>query len=146
MSEQNENPVENKADYLRTLDDDVLNKGYLKVNLPDNMRGYQGGNGEGCWAYPLTEEDARIIEEDKSGQKAKIILCNHSFYFPPLVYGSVLQVEMRPGFRPVLDIYWLHELLNPTGIDFLAILNGEVEDDEEEDDLFDEDYYEEDED
>jgi hypothetical protein len=71
----------------------------------------------------LTDKDANILSADKEKTTAKIILCNGSVYFPPVVYGSVLQVEIRNGQRPVLDINWMHEQLKKVDLDFLKILS-----------------------
>lgn len=107
---------------IRSKSDQELQKLYLKVNIPGDMAAYKRGNGEGMWAIPLSDGDRIILDADKHGTTAKVILCNDSLYYPPMCYGTVLQVEMREGFRPVLDIDWAHEVLAPIGIDFKAIL------------------------
>lgn len=118
-----ENPIENAIDIIKAMSEASKDKLYLKVNLPDTISGYRSGNGEGCWALPYTEEDKEILDKDEKDTKAKIILCNDSIYYRPLVYGSVLQVEIRPDARPVLDIEWMQEQLAPIGVDFRALLD-----------------------
>jgi hypothetical protein len=119
------NPIENNVDKIKSYSEDEISKLYIKVNLPSNISSYNSGNGEGCWAIPNTDEDAVILNEDKDKTTAKIILCNDSVYFPPLVYGSVLQVEIRCGQRAVLDVNWMHEQLLKIDLDFINILKEE---------------------
>lgn len=91
--------------------DDQLETLYLKINICDSLDAYLNGNGEGVWAIPLDEENKKILDEDKENTTAKIIMFNDSVYFRPLQAGSVIQVEIRPGYRPVMDINWMDEQL-----------------------------------
>lgn len=120
---------ETRADVIEALSSEELQRTCIKVNIPRNMKSYLSGNGEGCWALPLTVEDAKIIEIDKHKEKALVVLCNSSFYFPKLSWASVIQVEMRSGFRPVLDIDWVQEKANHDGVDYIQMLkNNDKED------------------
>lgn len=114
------NPLNVNTDIIEKFTNEELEKLYLQVNLPDKHSSYLSGNGEGCWAIPLTKEDKVFLDEDKPNTTAKIILCNGSVYFPPIVYGTVLQVEIRSGKRPVLDIEWMQKQLKDSGVDFKA--------------------------
>ena len=115
----------NKSSYLNSLseeDFDKLSINYLKFNIPMSIESYNSSNGEGCWALPYSEKDQKLFVLNEKGTFAKIILCNDSVYFQPLIYGTVLQVEIRGGdIRPILDINWMQKKLNGI-IDFIELL------------------------
>lgn len=126
MSE--EKTFEQRPEVITSLAEGELEKQCIKVNIPSDMVSYNGGNGEGCWALALTPEDAEIIATDNHKAKAKVVLCNSSIYCPVLEWSTVIQVEMRHGLRPILDIDWMQEQAKKDGIDYIAML----EEDEEE--------------
>lgn len=81
---------------------------YIKINLPSNEESYKSGNGEGCWA--LVEEDTyKAYELDETGDGYKAILDNDSFYYPGLMAGIEIPIEMRGTNRPVVPYNWLVE-------------------------------------
>lgn len=96
----------------------------VKVNIPFNMKGYNNGNGEGCWALPLTENDFNIINKGVSNEKAFVVLCNSSIYCSNLKWSTVIQVNIVTGKRPILDIHWLHQILKNHDINYLKLLQN----------------------
>lgn len=121
------NPIQNVWDATHEkYSDEELNSLYLKANLCDSMEAYTDGIGEGIWAIPLDEDNKKLLDDDKKGTFAKIITFNNSLYFPALAAGSVVQVEIRPGNRPVLDINWMQEQLKDI-TDFKKDFLGHVE-------------------
>ena len=85
---------------------------HVKINLPDSRESYESGNGEGCWAIiegaaaTAYEEDGRYDPETGAGLY-KAILDNDSWYYPGLVHGTEVPIEMRGPSRPVVPIAWL---------------------------------------
>lgn len=81
----------------------------VRVNLPETKSGFIRGNGEGCWAYILDDED--VEKYDKGEEKFKVALMNHSVYYPGLLaWGTIIQVIGRGDNRPVMDIDWFKEI------------------------------------
>ena len=81
---------------------------YIKVNLPNNEANYLSGNGEGCFA--LVDEKTKIdYDNDKKGKGYTAILDNDSIYYPGLMAGTEIPIEMRGKNRPVVPYQWLVE-------------------------------------
>ena len=102
-----------QAEESVALNDSNLFKG----NIPDSKDSYESGNGEGCWWTFETPKDKEVYEGDKEGTTFMAILCNDSIYYP-LVYGTVIQMEVRHAFRPVVDMKWFKEQLATIDVDF----------------------------
>jgi hypothetical protein len=84
---------------------------FFKINLPSDYEGYLSGNGEGCFAKGLTEEDSSKAQNNLSLKETfNVILCNDSIYLPPLKDGAIIQCETRGNERPILDIKWLNKI------------------------------------
>jgi hypothetical protein len=94
-----------------------LNAHLFKANIPDNKKGYERGNGEGCWWAFETAEDEKIHDADVKNTSFMGLLCNDSIYYP-LPFGSVLKLEVRPGKRPVVDMVWFKKQLTNQEIEF----------------------------
>lgn len=76
--------------------------GHFQVNLPDKFESYQSGNGEGCWAVALNEEDREISKyEGPERRQFYAYLANESLYYPHLEYGSRVLAETRGENRCV---------------------------------------------
>jgi len=78
--------------------------GYIKVNLPENGKGYNSGNGEGVWAVACTKEDNKVsISEFTTDYKKEfyVFICNSSLYHPKLEWGSKVRCENRGSNRAV---------------------------------------------
>lgn len=81
---------------------------HIKVNLPSNEESYKSGNGEGCWALADEEVKAAYDNDEKEGDYT-VILDNDSFYYPGLMAGTKIPIEMRGTNRPVAPYKWLVE-------------------------------------
>lgn len=79
---------------------------HIKVNLPSNKGNYKSGNGEGCWAL-VDDETKEAYDNDVESGEYKAILDNDSFYYPGLLAGKEIPIEMRGEFRPVVPYQWL---------------------------------------
>ena len=80
--------------------------GMFKANLPDSKSKFESGNGEGVWVIPLTKEDESITKSDINGEKSQVIILNDAIYYP-FPYGTILTIENRTGYRPLLNYEWL---------------------------------------
>lgn len=79
---------------------------YIKVNLPASQEAYNRGNGEGVWCL-VTEDVKKAYDEDEEGTSYTAILDNDSVYYPELVHGTEMPIEMRGEYRPVVPYNWL---------------------------------------
>lgn len=79
---------------------------YIKVNLPASQEAYNRGNGEGVWAL-VTQETKKAYDSDETGKAYTAILDNDSVYYPELVHGTEMPIEMRGENRPVVPYSWL---------------------------------------
>ena len=78
---------------------------HFQVNLPDNKQAYKSGNGEGIWVVAESEEDFKKYIEDKPTDHKttiKVKVLNNSVYYPSISYGTVIEVELRKGKRPIM--------------------------------------------
>jgi len=83
---------------------------YIKFNLPDTIEKFGTGNGEGVWGVPYTKKDKEISDTDLDDTTFKVVLLNDSLFYP-FPYGTILSVDCRAGFRPVLSEKWFDNLL-----------------------------------
>ena len=67
---------------------------YIKVNLPANQEAYNSGNGEGVWCL-VTEEVKKAHDADEEDTSYTAIIDNDSVYYPKLVHGTEIPIEMR---------------------------------------------------
>lgn len=79
---------------------------YIKVNLPASQEAYDRGNGEGVWCL-VTEDVKKAYDADEVGTSYTAILDNDSVYYPKLVHGTKIPIEMRGEYRPVVSYKWL---------------------------------------
>ena len=78
----------------------------IKVNVPDTHEHYISGNGEGCWAECDKAAQA-AYDNDESGTVYNVFLANDSIYYPGLMCGAIVPIEMRGEYRPVVPFEWL---------------------------------------
>lgn len=84
----------------------------IKVNLPSNKECYEYGNGEGCWAE--CDADVQLAyDNDEDGTHYECVLANDSLYYPGLLCGTTVPIEMRGSNRPVVPYEWLVEHYGP---------------------------------
>ena len=74
---------------------------YIKANLPNSLEDYKTGNGEGCF-FIVDQRTKDAYDKDISGVYYEGILDNDSIYYPKLKHGTLLPLEMRGAFRPVV--------------------------------------------
>lgn len=72
----------------------------IKVNLPRNEQGFNGGYGEGCFVEVAKEVSDKYDSNDRGGQ-FEGVLANDSYYYPELKTGDKIQFTMRGDKRPV---------------------------------------------
>jgi Uncharacterized protein conserved in bacteria len=96
-------PLRKDVEYIminKKLKEDVMDKEYIKVNLPLDEQGYKGGNGEGVWV--IVDQDVfKQYKSDYCGGKFTGTIANDSLYYPSLQYGSTVVFTMRGKNRPV---------------------------------------------
>lgn len=81
---------------------------YIKANLPATEEAHKEGRGEGVWI--LVDESAkRAYDTDETGTIYRGILDNDSIYYPGLMHGEPVPVEMRGEARPVVPYKWLFD-------------------------------------
>lgn len=102
--------VVNKVDFLNTLSEEELNKGYIKFNIPseDDISSL---NGEGVWGW--CEKDAKDkYNDDNCHDKITAILCNSPLeYYGRLHYGDEVVLQCNGECRPTLDVEFVKENL-----------------------------------
>lgn len=81
----------------------------FRINIPYSLNEYDKGNGESCWAYPLTIEDWNTYQSsDRIKQIIKVILDNDSRYYSDLRRYTILEVEIRRS----IDLSIAYPILN----------------------------------
>ncbi|CAL9960542.1 hypothetical protein VPHD518_0056 [Vibrio phage D518] len=83
----------------------------IKVNIPSAMSEYRRGNGEGMWAFLMTEDDKEMYENNEIGKSIKVVMSNDSLFLPPICCARVIQVTLQGSNRPVLDIDWMESII-----------------------------------
>ena len=81
----------------------------MKFNIPEDIEGYQRGNGEGVWGY--IENESALEQYDKGIGEFSVILLNDTIYHPILEYGIVCVVEGRGQNRPIVNWDWLQSVI-----------------------------------
>lgn len=122
-----EDPLQNRT---AVLDEQGNLLGYAAVvNLPSTLEDYESGNGEGCWALFSPADFADAYETEKAGGRYPVYLLNSSFYHPSLTWGTLIYVEMRGGYRPVLclDQIPMEKLGGPAAMRREAIIQKVME-------------------
>ena len=78
---------------------------HIKVNLPETEEEYIDGNGEGVWVLVDDDTYNRYQLDDFDAGTYVGILDNDSVYYPHMVHGMAVVIEMRGDHRPVVP--WL---------------------------------------
>jgi hypothetical protein len=89
-----------KRDQISSENLETIQKlfGHIKVNLPDKVG---STNGEGIWAVPCTEQDAKLARDDASkGNMISVWAANGSYYYPDITVGSKVQCLTNGSDRP----------------------------------------------
>lgn len=81
---------------------------YIKVNLPETENDYAYGNGEGVWVL-VDDTCKKAYDNDDSDGTYIGILDNDSIYYPHMVHGMAVVVEMRGANRPVVPYTFLND-------------------------------------
>lgn len=106
----------------------------VKINLTEG----NGSNGEGIWAYLLSEEDKKLHDSDDShGEEFFCVLSNHAVaWFPNPTWGRVLRARTNGSSRPCAVIDEQTERLQATHEayweEWKDVLGKNDEDEEEE--------------
>lgn len=74
---------------------------YIKANLPATEDAYRAGTGEGCY-FIVDAATKAAHDSDTEGGGYSGILDNDSAYYPGLMHGERLPLEMRGLYRPVV--------------------------------------------
>ena len=82
---------------------DTKEPNYIKVNLPPDKEWYKHGAGEGCW-FIVDDKTKAAHDQDATGGGFYGVLDNDSLYYPGLMHGERLPIEMRGARRPVVPI------------------------------------------
>ena len=82
---------------------------YIKANLPESPAAYEQGTGEGCF-FLVPPEAKKAYDTNEEGTIYEGVLDNVSVYFPGILPGDLLPLEMRGDFRPVVPYDYLKEL------------------------------------
>lgn len=78
----------------------------IKANLPSTEAEYVEGNGEGCF-FLIDDKAKKAYDTDEEGTVYEGILDNDSMYYPGLLHGTKVPLEMRGELRPVVPISFL---------------------------------------
>ena len=82
---------------------------YIKANLPGSPEAYESGNGEGCF-FLVPPEVRKAYDNDEAGTIYEGVIDNESIYFPGILPGDLLPLEMRGKNRPVVSYDYLKRL------------------------------------
>lgn len=82
---------------------------YIKGNLPGSPEAYESGNGEGCF-FLVPPEVRQAYDSNENGTLYEGVIDNESIYFPGILPGDLLPLEMRGDFRPVVPYEYLKRL------------------------------------
>ena len=82
---------------------------YIKANLPDSPEAEERGNGEGCF-FLVPPEVKKAYDSDEAGTLYEGVIDNESVYFPGILPGDLLPLEMRGKNRPVVSYDYLKRL------------------------------------
>ena len=75
----------------------------IKVMVPPNKEWYEYGAGEGCW-FIVDDRTKAAYDLDAIGGEFYGILDNDSYYYPGLMHGERLPIEMRGKRASVVPI------------------------------------------
>lgn len=94
--------IKNKGDYIESLSEENLNRGLVKIHIPDPDAVV---NGEDVWGYLGPREKL------STKRKFKIILLNNSFcYLGFLHWGDEILCK-RKGDSYTLDVDWINNCI-----------------------------------
>lgn len=95
-------PIKNKGDYIESLSEENLNKGLVKLYIPDPDSVVSG---ESIWGY-LEPNKYSATDED-----VKIILLNDSFCYLGLLHwgDEILCKRKRDSY--ILDVDWINNCI-----------------------------------
>ena len=80
----------------------------IKVNLPQTLKYFKTGNGEGCFVI-VDEETYKAYLLDLKKKNCIGILYNDSFEYPRFTVGTLIHFEMRGKKRPVANYHFLND-------------------------------------
>lgn len=80
---------------------------YIKVNLPASQEDYRNGDGELVWVLVTEDVKKAYFNADEEGTSYTAILDDDSVYYPGLVRGTEMPIEMRVEDIPVVPYNWL---------------------------------------
>lgn len=82
----------------------------IGVNLPNSQKFYENGNGEGMYAYIISDDDFNnFLDNSKKGMLIKGFLLNNSLYYPGLKWGLIVPIELRGSKKPVVPLEFLQQ-------------------------------------
>jgi hypothetical protein len=100
-----------KAKEFYTGELDLVQEKYIKVNLPDSEEKFKSGNGEGIWAYPVTEADELICNNGGVGETFDVYTMNDCIMYP-FTCATIIKVRNTGAeTRPVLDYDWMDNII-----------------------------------
>jgi len=98
----------------------LLPENMIKINLPYTEDRFETGNGEGCLAHPLTEEDAKLLDNNDTAMCVivSVILCNDSVPYPFPASTIIQVVNSHPGSRWTMSREWVANAIQNSVKDF----------------------------
>lgn len=102
--------MNNKSEFIRSLDKEEFEKGLIKFNIPDEDK-IDSLNGEGVWGW-ATQEDKEKYEDNTYKGKITLILVNYPLnYYGILRLGDEVVLQCHGDSRPTLAPNWVKENL-----------------------------------
>jgi hypothetical protein len=88
----------------------MSHKDYLQINIPRDSKGYIAGTGEGAWVE-INKQTKKAYNKSEDYRVTKCLyygeLRNDSINYPKLKIGTLVPIELRGGYRPVINFEWL---------------------------------------
>lgn len=85
----------------------VGNMEYIHVFLPASQEDYRNGDGELVWVLVTEDVKKAYYNTDEECTSYTAILDDDSIYYPKLVRGTEMPIEMRVEDIPVVPYNWL---------------------------------------
>lgn len=101
--------MNNKSEFIRSLDKEAFEKGLIKFNIPDKDK-IDSLNGEGVWGW-VTQEDKEKHDDNTYKGKITAILVNHPLnYYGILRWGDEVVLQCHGDSRPTLAPDWVKKI------------------------------------